>query len=200
MPSDGMGSAPRDARARHFQVDYGVPYTRFRQRPGGFWVSFRRTSEYVFKMSHAVGDYNRRASQITTPVHPNLGHLMALLITLVIMVALRVVASVWWIADRLCRTLIIVGPVWVRVGNHRMSRAEFGGFLIHHSVVRAGKSRTVLGYQYRNRRYAFGGIWPETKAEEVASALNGLLGALPMAADAGRPSEDDLRGARPTDF
>ena len=200
MPSDGIGSAPREARARHFQVDYGVPYTRFRQRPGGFWISFNRTSEYVFKMMYAVGSFNRQAASTPDPPQPSLGHLAVLLILFVIVVSLRVVASVWWIGDRMFRTLIIIGPVWVRVGNHRMSRDEFGGFLIHHSLVRAGKSRTVLGYQYRNRRYPFGGVWPETKAEEVASALNGLLAALPMTADAGRPSPDDLRGARPTEF
>jgi hypothetical protein len=35
MPSDGIDSATREAKARHFQSDYGVPYTRFRRRRGG---------------------------------------------------------------------------------------------------------------------------------------------------------------------
>ena len=54
MPSDGIDSATCEAKARHFQSDYGVPYTRFRHRRGGFRILFSRTSEYVFKMMHSV--------------------------------------------------------------------------------------------------------------------------------------------------
>jgi hypothetical protein len=200
MPSDGIDSATREARARHFQSDYGVPYTRFRRRRSGFRVSFSRTSEYVFKMMHAVSAFNRNASQVPNPSQPSLGHLAGLLIILMIVVALRVVTSGWWLFDRLFRTVIIIDPVWVTVGRRRMRREQFGGFLIHHGLARAGRSRAVLGYQYRNRRFAFGGVWPETRAEEVASALNGLLAELPMTADALRSSPEALRAARPTDF
>jgi hypothetical protein len=66
--------------------------------------------------------------------------------------------------------------------------------------MRGRKTVAVLGYHYGNRRYAFGGVWPEAKAEEVASALNALLHTLPVAVDEHRPSPDDLRAARPTEF
>jgi hypothetical protein len=200
MPSDGTDGATREAKARYFHSDYGVPYTRFRRRRGSFRVSFSRTSEYVFKMMHAVSAFNRDAGQVPNPPQPGPIYLGGLLILVAIVVALRVVTSIWWLLDRLFRTQIIIDPVWVTVGRRRMRREQFGGFLIHHGLARAGRFRTVLGYQYRNRRFAFGGVWPETRAEEVASALNGLLAELPMTADALRSSPEALRAARPTSF
>ena len=98
------------------------------------------------------------------------------------------------------RTVIIIDPVWVTVGRRRMRRDQFGGFLIHHSLARAGRSRAVLGYHIATAALLLAASGPETRAEAVASALDGLLIELPMTADVLRSPPEALRAARPTAF
>lgn len=193
----GGESAPRDSRSGHFRPEYGVPYTRCRFfGNAGFMVSFRRTSEYVFRLTHGMTGYSGRAAA-HTPHNAGILYLFYLLFV----AALMIPVGVWWVIDRLLfSTTIWVSPEWVRVGRHYMPRREFGDFLIHHTLV-GGRSRVaVLGYAFHNRRFPFGGVWPITQAEEVASALNSLLQLTPYAGDRHRPSPQDLRDTRPNQF
>jgi hypothetical protein len=197
MSLGGESSAPRDSKSGPFWPEFGVPYTRCRDfGRAGFMVSFRRTSELVFKMTHGMAAYNRNVSA-QNPQNPGILYLLYLLILL----ALQIPIGIWWVIDRLLfSTTIWVSPDWVRVGRRYIPRGKFGGFLIDHSLLGGHTRVAVLGYAYRNRRYAFGGVWPVSKAEEVASALNNLLRLVPYAGDRDRPSPQDLRDARPTQF
>jgi hypothetical protein len=193
----GSSANPRESRSGHFRPEYGVPYTKFRIFPDGFTVSFRRTSEYVFKLTHGFGAANDRAVSAGNSQQGSMFVVLFFAIFFVVYIAL----GVWWIIDRLMfRTTIAVSHDWVNIGRQYIPRHEFGDFLIHHTLSRGRNTVAVLGYATRNRRCAFGGVWPVTKAEEVARALNALLRALPATADQHRASPEDLRTARPTRF
>jgi hypothetical protein len=170
-----------DAKSYYFKPEFGIPHTLYRQTDKGFVVCFRRTSEFLYKRLHPREGYPKA----TDNAYANL-FLLAFLIAFIGFWLF------WWVVDLFMWTVIVVNGREVRISRRRIPRADFGHFGIHHTLARQEHPAAVLGYSYGNRRRAFGGVWPQHKAEEVAAALNNFLALTPIDDDQ-RTSQDELR-------
>lgn len=171
-------AASSTGRTGFTEANYGVPHTKFQRTDDGFTVRFRKTGEALYKLTIAASGGG--------------GALLALL--------LIVVFIVWGIIDAFLSTTITVDKHSITINGRRMRREDFGSFSVHHTITGGNKTGEVLGYTYGAQSFAFGGVWEEGKATEVAAALNRVLRTVPMAADECRVSAEDLRSARPSEF
>jgi len=98
-------------------------------------------------------------------------------------------------------TVIEVTREVVTIDGKKMRRDDFGNFFVGSSLRGQHRSKTVavLGYQFGNQSFEFGGAWDENEAEEVASALNTQLRRL-LPIDEAQVSPQALRDHRPQDF
>ena len=171
-------AAPSTGRTGFTEANYGVPHTKFQRTDDGFTVRFRTTGEALYKLTVAASGGG--------------GALLGLL--------LIVVFIVWGIIEMFLSTTITVDKDSITINGRRMRREDFGSFAVHHTITGGNKTGEVLGYTYGSQSFAFGGVWEEGKATEVAAALNRVLRTVPMAADECRVSSEELRSVRPSEF
>ncbi len=71
---------------------------------------------------------------------------------------------------------IEVNKQFVIIEGKQLKREEFAGFIIARTYKTSSMTFAELGYKEGFRTIAFGGAWNEEEANQVASALNNLLG------------------------
>jgi hypothetical protein len=170
------------------EADYGVPHTNFRRTEDGFQVQFSRSSEAFYRGTHSW--QNTKGG----------GAPLAAIAILFFMILGLFLIIFWFGVEGFFKTVITVDRDSVTINGKKMSRSDFGHFSVHHSMTTQEGQVAVLGYQFGQRSFPFGGVWDQGHAQEVASAINGHLREVPLAGDEHSPSPEALRVARPTDF
>lgn len=97
------------------------------------------------------------------------------------------------------RTAVIIDDQ-LKVRNRKMTRRDFGKFYLAQEAATPNAGFAILGYQYGNQYFPFGGLIDDREAREIASALNRELVNTPQDGDENQTSPAALRTARPTDF
>lgn len=170
------------------EANRDVPHTKFQWTEDGFTASFNTTGTWLFIFGNSLS--SMRAS----------GNIIAVISMMAIMLASIVFLLVWYIIDALIKTTIVVDRGSITVAGRRMRRDDFGGFHVYRTISVGNKRGSILGYNYGTQSFAFGGVWHEGAAIEVAAGLNRVLRIAPTAADECRVSAEELRSARPSEF
>ena len=161
----------------YVEAEYGVPHCKFEYTVEGFRATFNKVSLGVHKGVNIAGKAGA------------LG-----------LVALPVVGAVALAQKAAGGTVVEVTGDAVIIDGKRLARRDFSGFNVYKSWEDSSRKLAVLGYQYGFRGFEFGGAWEESKANEIASALNKHLRKTPLTGDENSPTPEEIKNSRPTDF
>lgn len=171
------------------EANRDVPHTKFQWTEDGFTVSFSTTGKWLFIIGNSFSSMGGQG-----------GNIIAAVMMIMLLLAMFVIVIAWYIIDALIKTTIVVDRESITVAGRRMRRADFGGFHVYRTISVGNKRGSILGYNYGTQSFAFGGVWHEGAATEVAAGLNRVLRIAPTAVDECRVSAEELRSARPSEF
>jgi len=156
--------------------DYGVPYTKFERAADGFTVTYKRLTMFaivigLLPLIIIVPVFESEMDVIFSSKGDSLAdYIIAFAPLIGLFLLIRALRP---------KTVIVVDSNSVTVGKKRMSRSDFGGFVVYGSlnVGSTTNSATLyrLGYQFGRRSFPISGLWDERKVKEVVAALNDEL-------------------------
>lgn len=157
-------------------AERGVPHCKFVELPdGGFKVVYRKLPEWLhisFRQSH--DNMNRGGHG---------GGLVGLSVFTGLLLALisnLTVGLVVWLWQLFFPMVIEVTRDAVIIKGRKLNRRDFRAFAVLNTrQIHKNEPSAVLGYGYGNQSFQISGTWRERHANEIASALNAHLRAVP---------------------